>query len=168
MVAIKRARSETIVTRTGFMYFRYAGRLVITLFLIALFANILVYIVHLPMLVSTFSIHTGWLNLFVIIVSVFVYVFLILSVPFVIDNNLNPWEAIVRSFRTIQHCWLRTLALLITLYAFYIITMIPLFVGSMIHPWAKWFGGAIFLAALIWLLPFMFLVQGTLYHRLAD
>lgn len=168
MVAIKRARGEAVDARSGFRYFGKTWPVVLTLIMIAFTANLLNYIVHLPSLVIALDLHTGWLNLIAAIVSALIYVFFVLSVPLVVDKNHTPWGSLRASYHIIKHCWLKVLILLVVVYVFFIIAMIPLYVGSMIHPYVKLLGVLILIAALIWLLPFMFLVQGVLYHKLVD
>ena len=58
--------------------------------------------------------------------------------------------------------------LLIIIYLFFLIAMIPFFVGSLIHPYARILGIVILIAALIWLIPLLFCIQGVLYHKLVD
>ena len=168
MTGIKRARGEAIEVKTGFRYFNKTWQVMVAMLLIAFLANILNYIVHLPSIVIALNLHAGWLNIIAAIVSILVYVFTLFSVPLIVDKNHSPWGALLASFHIIKKSWFKVLILLIIVYVFFIIAAIPLFVGAMIHPYAKLLGAIILIVALVWLLPFMFLVQGALYHQLVD
>lgn len=168
MTAILCARGQPIGPKTGFQYFSKSVPVIITMLIIAFAANIITYIAHLPALGNAMNFHTGWLNLIAILITIVVYLFTLFSVPLVVDKNLSPVPAIKTSFQIIKHCWLKTLALLIIMYVFFIVAMIPFYVGAMIHPIAKIIGGLITIGILIWLVPFIFLLQGVLYHKLVD
>lgn len=168
MLGIKRARGETITPRSGYHYFHKTIPLMITLLIIAVLANIINYIVHLPAIVIAVGLHTGWLDLIANIIFLLVYTFLLLSVPLVIDKNLPPLTALKMSFEIIKHCWFKVLVLIIIVWLFFIIAAIPFFVGSMIHPYARLLGWVIFIIALVWLIPLLSLITGILYHKLVD
>jgi hypothetical protein len=168
MTAILCARGESVQAKTGFRYLNRSVAVIITLFLIALFANIITYIVHLPSIMTMLGSHIGWLHILAAIIAVLVYVFCFISVPLAIDKNKSPGAALLTSFHIIKHCWLKVLVLLIIIYIFFIIALIPLYIGAMIHPYAKLLGAVITTIALIWLTPFILLIQGVLYHKLVD
>lgn len=168
MVGIRRARGESVTARAGYQYFRKTIPVMITLFIIALLGNIITYIVHLDSIVTAVGAYSNWLNFIAGAISVLVYVFLLLAVPLVVDKNLAPLTALKMSFTIIKHCWFKVLILLIIIYLFFLIAMIPFFVGSLIHPYARILGIVILIAALIWLIPLLFCIQGVLYHKLVD
>jgi len=168
MVGITRARGKAISPKSGYQYFRKTLALMITMLIMALLANIINTFVHLHTVVATLGLGAGWLNILAAIISLLVYVFLFLSVPLVTDKNLAPLKALKLSFKVVKHCWFKVLILFITVYLFFLIAMIPLFVGTLIHPYARLLGIGILIAALIWLIPFVFLVEGVLYHKLVD
>lgn len=168
MVGVRRARGEPVDGSSGYAYFNKSWPLILTMFFIAVLANIINYVVHLPAVVTALAVHTGWLDAFAGIISLLVYVFFVLSVPLVVDKNLSPLKAMKASLNIVKHCWFRVLVVLVILYLFLMIALIPSMVGSMIHPYARALGIVIFVAALIWLVPLIFLVVGKLYHRLVD
>lgn len=168
MVGITRARGKTIGPKLGYQYFGKTLPLMITMLIMALLANIINTIVHIPAIAIPLGFQAGWLNLIAAIISILVYVFLFLSVPFVIDKDLAPLTALKMSFEVVKHCWFKVLILFILVYLFFLIAMIPLFIGTLIHPYARLLGAAILIGALIWLIPFAFLVEGVLYHKLVD
>lgn len=168
MVAVLCARGKPVHARTGFGYLSQSVAVIITMFLIALLANIITYLVHLPQIAIALNGHIGWLNLLATLISILVYVFCFISVPLVLDKNKSPVAALITSFHLIKHYWFKTLILLIIIYVFLIIAMIPLYIGAMIHPYAKLAGAVVMVVALIWLMPFVFLIQGVLYHKVVD
>lgn len=169
MVAIKRARNEPVRGKTGFQYFHKTWQTMLTLGIIEFLANITIYIIRTASAdMTTPHPYMAWWYLLAAVVTIFVYVFSILAIPFVVDKNFSPLHALYRSYKTIRPCWFRTLVLLIALYLFYVIASIPLIIGAMIHPIAQIFGFIVLAVALIWLVPYTYLVLGYLYHKLVD
>jgi len=169
MTAILCARHEAVQASTGYRYLNKSWALIVTLFIIALLSNVLSCIVHLPW-VMTLHFNTAWLGIPVALIELLVYVFLFISVPLVIDKNKTPWNGLVTSCRIMQHYWFKTFIILILIvFILFTIAMIPLSIGMMMHsPYIKLLGAAITIIALIWLVPFSFLVQGMLYHKIVD
>ena len=168
MVGIKRARGEVVTPSTGYQYFNKTISLMVTMLIIAFLANVAMYIMHLPAVVAGVGSQIVWLSLLASIISILVYVFLFFSIPLVTDKNLTPWQALKASFNTIKRAWFRVLVLLVIMYLFFLIAMIPFLVGALIHPYARMLGIAVLVLALIWLIPLAFYTQGVLYRKLVD
>ncbi|OGO94633.1 MAG: hypothetical protein A3F41_04945 [Coxiella sp. RIFCSPHIGHO2_12_FULL_44_14] len=168
MIGIERARGKPISVRSGFGYFYKTWPAIVTLFTIAFLSNITMYIVHLPSLVVATGRWAVWLSLLAGIIAFLVYVFLLLSIPLVADKHLSPWKAMSTSMNVIKPCWLKVVGLLVVVYLLFILSILPFFLGMLWHHYAGLVGAAIFIYLLIWLLPYLFLVQSMLYHRLMD
>lgn len=168
MVAITRARRRPIHSGLGFSYFSKTWQVMLTMFLVAVMANVIIYLAHAPFTVSALPALAGWINLFAAIVAIFVHIFFLFSIPLVVDKNYSPLGSLKASFNIIKSSWVSVLLLLIVIYGLFIVASIPMAVGSMIHPYAKLLGMAILIGALVWLVPYMFLVEGLLYHKLVD
>lgn len=168
MVAVFRARGEPASGIVGYHYFSKTLPLMLLMLIIAVAANLITYLAHLPSLSTLLGDHVGFINILGAIISILVYVFSFLSVPLLLDKKLSPLQALLTSCRIIASCWLKTLVLIIIVYACFIIAMIPLYIAAMIHPYVKIVGAIIVIILLFWLIPFLFLVQGVVYHRLID
>ena len=168
MIALKRMRGEIVTTQTGYQYFHKAWQVMVVLFIIELLSNLMFYIIQTTTPHDTMHHAIAWWYLLAGVVFIFILVFSLLGILFVVDKNLPPLKALYYSCKTIAHCWFKTLLLLIILYLLIVAISIPFIVGSMIHPYAKLLGACIFVIGMIWLIPYTFLVQGTLYHKLVD
>lgn len=168
MTAVKRARGQKINATSGYQYFNKTIPVMIGMGLIALFATIMNYIFHLPIISSTVGRYIVWFYLLAWAISILVYTFTILTTPLIVDKNHTAWKSLIISFQITKHSWFKILLLMLILYIFFVVATIPLIVGAMIHPYAKLFGVAIFILILVWLLPYIFLIQGLIYHKLVD
>ncbi|AZV75157.1 hypothetical protein [Coxiella burnetii] len=168
MTAISRARGEAVSPRSGYQYFRKTLPVMLGMLLITFLATIVNYIVHLPPIATAVGRYAVWLNILGSIVAIFVYVFTILTIPLIVDKNHTPWDGLIASFRLVKPYWFKVFMLILIIYVFFIVATIPLIVGSMIHPYARLLGAGIFILILVWLLPYIFLIQGVLYHKLVD
>ncbi|MBT8506615.1 hypothetical protein B1F79_03635 [Coxiella-like endosymbiont of Rhipicephalus sanguineus] len=166
MTAIKRAREEEINAASGYQYFHKTLQVMIGMALITLFGTILNYIFHLPVIADAAGRYAVWLYLLSGAVSILVYVFTILAIPLIVDKNHTPWESLINSFQITKNFWFKVLLLVLIVYVFFVVATIPLIIGAMIHPYARLLGVAIFIFILVWLLPYVFLIQGVLYHKL--
>ena len=91
-----------------------------------------------------------------------------LSIPLITDKNKSPIQSLLRSFKLVKTCWFRVLVILLIGYTFIALAMAPTLLGLIVHPWVIVLGIAIFVVALMWLLPFLFLLEGVIYSKLVD
>ncbi len=168
MVGIKRARGEKVQTKTGFQCIRHTGPLMLVTLIIAFGANVLIYILHINQVIQLIPNHltlaafvgqTGW---------IIVYILTLLAIPLVIDKGNDPWTAIQQSIRIIGKNLIRVGVVILLVYLLNLAAFVPLYLGSMLHPYAKFFGLVIMVGAMIWLVPYMFLIIGVIYRELAE
>jgi hypothetical protein len=168
MIAILAARGQAVDAKTGFRYLYKAGPVILTLFLITLLASILPFVLHLPWVAIALNSHVGWLNILAKVIALFVYLFSFISLPLIIDKNYSPWQALIGSFQVIKQCWFRTFVLFIIMYALFTLATLPAYMGAMIDPWGRFIGTLVMILISVWVIPFILLIQGVLYHKLID
>lgn len=162
MVAIQRARGEKVNIGAGFQYFKH-------------FVPLAIATICLNVILSLGGIIGGVIGKGVIIdlcitlYSIILAIFLMLLVPLVADKQMNPFKAIGESFRRMSHVWFRAFFSIIICDIIIFLFAIPLFLGAVLQIKALLIiGMIIFIIALIWLIPFIFVVQGTIYQRVVD
>lgn len=168
MVAIRRARGEKINKTTGYRYFSRTGSLMLILALITIFSNTLLYVANQSHVIVFFQGHNHLLQMAAGIISALVCVFFILSIPLVADKQERPFQALAHSAKLIKPRWFRVSMILLVGYVLMLIAMLPTLIGLLTHPLIIALGLIIFVVILIWLLPFLFLLEGVIYHRLVD
>ncbi|HEV2613947.1 MAG TPA: hypothetical protein VGV92_04485 [Gammaproteobacteria bacterium] len=156
-VSIERARGNPISAAMGFNYFSRALPLIVTQIILWLFLipGIFLDLFHIPFLMTLYS----------FIISSFFY----LSLPLVVDRISSPFAAISHSYETIRPHWLKIVGIAALIYMIYFNLSIPLRIGLHTHNYnLVMFGMALILIAMIWIGPFIFLLQGVVYHKLID
>lgn len=159
MIAIKRARGESVLLRTGFQYFHQWLPLAGAFILIALisaafilaFTLVLNYLVWVPGLILT-SISVLLFNL--------IYALLIFVIPLISDQHLPVFKALNQSLSIAKAHWLKLFALLMI---FYVLNLLSLLACEI--PYA---GLICYIIISIWLIPFIFMNIGVAYHQLVD
>ncbi len=169
MVAISKARGDTVRGTTGFSFFKRYLAVTITFLILTVFANIFSTIFNTPAIAAQLGKARPFLDLAASIYSLFFYAFTILSLPLVIDKKLSPIAAITTSFHVVKHHWGKVILSLLSILLFTIITILPGLLGIILrHDVIVLLGFAISLVAAIWLVPFTMLIQGVLYRLLID
>lgn len=184
MVAIRRARGETLEKYAGFRYMRAWVKLatinfVITIFALAIdlfFSMVMVLLLravrqHMP---PDMAMHYG--NGFVIGIAVIMflcyllfYAFVVFAMPSAIDKDKSAWDAICTGARIVLPHWLRMLGLEIIVTIIIAITLLPFSLASIANlTWLNVVCGLITVGLLIWALPYILLVHGEAYNQLAD
>ncbi|HEV2523695.1 MAG TPA: hypothetical protein VGU44_01000 [Gammaproteobacteria bacterium] len=154
-MTIEVARGHSVSVSMGFKYFSRAITVAFTLVIYGLFM--------LPTLIFN-SFHLSILS---IIYGFLVSTFFYLSTLFAVDKTKSAITAVTYSFRAIRPHWLKILGLNVLIYMASYNLMIPIEVGISSHYTSLIIiGYFVMLIAMIWLLPFMFLLQGVVYHKL--
>ncbi len=169
MIAITRARGESPRVKTGFQYFHKWIPLGITLVVTSLIGSIPYIIVNIPGFISGSPEIKAIADLIAMILALIIYVLFLLSVPLVADKDKSPGQAISTSVKLVAPHWLKVFVAVLIPYVFVLIIIIPLILGFAFSSMLLLaLGYIIFIVALIWLLPFLLMVLGTIYHRLVD
>jgi len=122
MMAIKYSRAEEIEYKTVFNYYHLIGKLA--------FAGVLIYILTLIGI------------MLLILPGIYLSVAYAFTVPLIVDKNMDVWEAMEHSRKTVTKHWFKVAGLMGLLTIIMVLSVIPLGVG------------------LIWTVPLMFV---TLY-----
>ena len=168
MTAISRTRGKAVSPRSGYQYFRKNLSVMLRMLLITFLATIVNYIVHLPPIATAVGRDAVWLNILGSIVATFMYVFTILTIPLIVDKKHTPWDGLIASFLPVKSYWFKVFMPYSHYLCFFIVATISLIVGRMIYSHARLLGAGIFILILVWLLPYIFSIQGVLYHKLVD
>lgn len=169
MIAIKRARHETVTVGTGFQYFTHYVNVAITMVIVAFIASIPALVINAPGMMPEPGATKGLLSILGGLLSTLVYTFFLLSVPLVADKNHSPKQALSQSIKLISPHWFKVFALLLISYLFILIIAIPFLIGMLLlHNIVILFGAIILLIGVVWLVPFLFLITGNIYHHLVD
>lgn len=176
-VSIERARGNLVSGSSGLHSFSRAFPLFFTMIIAAI-------VVEVPILLFFFGIKMlGVLQLnpegasfaqllpllIVILYSLIVSPLLYLCGLFAVDQTSNPFAAVGRSIKACSHHWLRIIGLMIMVNVIMILCYCPSLLGIHLQNMPLQLIGLIFmLIAIIWLFPFMLLVQATAYHKLVD
>ncbi len=169
MVAIQRARGELVNVKSGYQFFHRYIPIAITMVIVGFISNLIVMIINIPALASTLGRSLPFFDIISVLFSVLIYTFFILSIPMVIDKQYTPGQALSASVILVKPHWFRVFVIFILTYLCLSIATILLFLGPTLKSSIIMIIGAvIFIAAMIWLLPFLFLLIGVIYHRLLD
>lgn len=167
MVAVKRARGDSVDFKTGYQYFHRAVALMATAAITSGITTLLMLAANVTRLSPWAGAITIWCEIAAAILSLMVYVFCVLAVPFVADRGLSPIKALLESARRISHCWVRVFILFLYAYLLLLVCMLPVFVGAVVaHPLVVWLGIIVCMIAMVWILPYLLLLQGVLYKQL--
>jgi hypothetical protein len=103
--------------------------------------------------ISTYSLLPPIIHKIILVLGSITYIYLIikmiLSLPYVLDKKINPWQAIKLSFEATKGNVLPLIAIYFMQIVIFIISAIPLGIG------------------LIWTIPFMIILYGVIYKRLS-
>ncbi len=169
MVAIKRTRNEAINATSGYQYFPSFIPTAITLVIISIVSSIPLLIVNWPPIARELGHSLATANLVTVLLAALVYTFWFIAIPLVTDKKQNPQQALAHSFRLISPVWLKTYGLIMVIYFFLIVSLLPFAIGFLLHNILVIYLGAIILIAIaIWLLPFIFMVPGVVYWLLTN
>jgi len=130
LLGITHARGQTITFKQIFSYFGSYPFLLLAYILVTLFTIV------------------GFIAL--VIPGIYLSVAYIYTLPLIVDKNLDVWNAMELSRKTITQQWFRFFGLGIVSFFFVLISAIPFGIG------------------LIWTLPTVYIAYGLLYHRLFD
>lgn len=169
MVAIKCARDEEINLRSGFQYRDRYWPAAIVMAIVGLISNLVVIIINIPPIAQAVGRRLPYFDLLGALFSLLVYAFFISSVPLIMDKNKGIGEALSESLQKVKSHWLRIFVIFFLAYLVLFLSYLPTVIGLAIGSNTLMLIGAlIFVAILIWLLPFLFLLGGDIYHRLVD
>ena len=185
MVAIARARSETVSTQLGFKFTPWWLKLaciniIITIFAMVIdlfFSVIMALIIPAGAQYSKASMsHAVIGSGFVIVVAIIMflcylvfYAFMVFAMPIAIDKKKSPWDAITAACGAVQPHWLKMLGIEIIVTVVMVITLIPFSLGIYsMTTWVPVLCGVISLVILVWSLPFIILIHGEAYTSLID
>lgn len=169
MCAIRHIRGEKISPRCGFQYFNYYFSVAIAMTIVAFIASLGVLIVNLPTVSRVLGHSRGWFDILAALFSTFVYTFFLLTIPLITDKNQQPVEAMQQSIQIIKPHWLRVFAILIITYVIVLLFTTPMMLGEIFsNTILLMIGIALLVIALIWIIPWVFLIQATIYHRLVN
>ncbi len=161
MVAIKRVRNEPVNIRTGFQYFNQWLPLALAFLVISLITATIIALVTL----LTDQARNHWLliiamTLFSTLIFNLTYALLIFIIPLIADRKIAVFQALKISVQTAKTHWIKLFNLLIIFYALNFLALllceIP-FIGLICY-----------IVINIWLIPFIFLNIGVVYHQLID
>lgn len=170
MIAIKRARNESVNVFSGFQYFRQWLPLALGFLIIAFISFILIGVItlgisfglaqlfhsqeHPPILLALITALTS-----AIIINL-AYALMIFLIPLIADQRRGVFYALKTSAATARKNWIKLFDLLLIFYGINFVTLliceIP-FVGFICYVIIN-----------IWLIPFIFLNIGIAYHQLID
>lgn len=169
MVAVKRARDERVTGATGYQFFHRYIPVAITLIIIGILSGLLVGIVNTTGISQSAGQWKGLIDLAAGVVSMLVYLFLMLSIPLVIDKNYSPWQAMSTSCKLVSHHWFKIFVIVVIGYLAFIVFLIPLFIGLTVkYPVVILLGLAILIVGAIWIVPFLLMINGVVYRLLVD
>jgi len=169
MVAIKRVRGESINIKSGYQYLRQFLALAITMIVVGLISNLLTMVINIPTIAFALGRSLPYFDIAAVLFSLAVYTFFILSIPMIIDKQYTPGQALLASPMLVKQKWLQIFLIFLVTYLCLFVLLIPTFLGLILsNSTLMLIGSVIIIAALIWLLPFVFLLTGVIYHRLVD
>ncbi|HEV2613949.1 MAG TPA: hypothetical protein VGV92_04495 [Gammaproteobacteria bacterium] len=168
-VSIERGRGNSVSGKSGLHSFSRVTPVLLTLILFVLFLLPGSLVQFIPGLdnknVETQIIVTSIQMIYDLIVIPFLY----LSLPFAVDKINSPFTAIASSFKAVRGNWSKLVGLFVMVDLIFLVFMLPFFLGSVFNIEAiAIIGGIFFAVSYIWLFPFMCIVQGVIYHKLAD
>lgn len=169
MVCVSHLRKESMSIKKCFSYFFQYFSLGLALAIIGLLASLFIIIINIPAIINYIGQHKIWLDLVAGLYSLFIYTFFILTIPLIADKKLRPLPALKESCRYISQHWIRTLIIIMITYLIILLCTIPLLIGLLLaHRYIVLLGGIIIIVLFIWVVPFLFMIQGMIYHRLVD
>ena len=172
MVALKKARGETVSATTGFGYWHKWFPLGVTIIYFSI-GSLLVYLVFAGLAAAFAGLGAVWLGtifgILGFIAFVLYYTFFLFNMLFVADKNKGPFGALLASAKAVAPHWFRVLLLWIYVVVVLIAVMIPLILG-LICPatWVKVLGVIISIVLFVWAIPYLHLILATAYNKLSS
>jgi hypothetical protein len=168
--AIERARGNAQFSEMGFKSFSRVLPTTLTGLLLLVF---LVPQNLIPLIPGLHPHHNLFTVLIVLVLQmtygILVGPFLILPVPLAVDKTNSPVKAIMLGIKTAWPYWSKIVGIFLVIYAAFLILMIPLGLGMHFHiPGAFPLSTILLVVFYVWVMPFMFLLQGVIYHKLID
>lgn len=154
-VAIRRVRTHHIVpANVGFHAFSRFVPVAITAFFIS-------FLLIVPVIFIA-------LHIFIFVLYVFIIgVFFSLSLPLAVDKTNFPLAAMIYSAKTTSRYFLKISSIFLILLGIFFIAYLPLDIGLVFHSKIiSIIGGGILFLAMLWFLPFKYLVLSVMYHKL--
>lgn len=169
MVCVKHLRQEVINIKTGFSYFHLYFQLGLAMAIIGFLGSLFIVIMNIPALVTVLGQHKLWLDVVGGIYSLLIYTFFILTIPLIADKKYRPLQAMMESIKRVSHHWIKVLIIIILTYLIIVLCTIPLLIGVMLaHFYLVILGGVVLAILLIWVLPFLFMIQSMIYYKLTE
>lgn len=168
MVAIRHVCSKPINMRSGYRYFNQYVAIATAMVIIGILSNLVVMVVNFPTLANYFGSKEPYLELFAGIYSLFVYALFVFTLPLIIDQRYKITKALLASVKLAKPHLLKIVVIFVLAYLCIFLATIPALIALSIGKWAvlRLLGSLFFIIALIWLLPFFFLLCAELYHRI--
>ncbi len=172
-ISIERARGNPVSASMGFKYFSRLIPVLLTVIVVLILTElpqIIMLIKELFSGVKITNIHQILpVEIIQIIYGLIVGAFLYLSLLLAVDNTNSPFTVVKRSFKATRHHWLTIIGIELMVFLIIFVAYIPMQLGIFLQNQIVHIIGGIFLSvALIWILPFVFLVRGVVYHKLID
>lgn len=185
MVAITRARGNTMSMQFGFNFTPSWAKLaainvIITIFtmIIDLFFSVIMSLVipvglHYTEADMSHAIIGNGVMILVAIIMLLCYLtfyaFMVFAMPVAIDKQKSIWAAITTACRIVEPHWLKMVGIEIIVTIIMVITLLPFSLGIYsMTTWVSVLCGVISLIILIWSLPYILLIHGEAYHSLTD
>lgn len=169
MICVSHLRQETIKIKTGFSYFNLYFQLGLAMAIIGFLGSLFIIILNIPALANILGQHKIWLDFVGGIYSLFIYTFFILTIPLIADKKYRPLHAMKESCKRISSHWIKILIIIVLTYLIMLLCTIPLLVGVLLgHFYIVILGGVLLAILLIWVLPFLFMIQGMIYYKLDE
>lgn len=169
MVAVRRARDEKVDPGTGFQYFTPYIYIVITVVIVGFISSCFVIFINHPSISAKIQDLKPIYTFLAGILSALIYAFLILSIPLVADKNYSPLTAIQKSIQLTSPVWYKIFLLILFGYLCIIISLIPCIIGLLLmNTYVIWLGIILTVIALVWVVPFLFLIHGVVYRMLVN
>lgn len=169
MVAIRKARQEKMDPGSGFQYFNPYLYIVITMVIVGFVSSCFVIMVNHPAISAKLNNFKLIFNFLTGILSTLIYSFLILAIPLVADKKYSPLPALSKSIQLTTPVWYKIFALILFGYLCIVVSMIPTILGLLLmNSYVIFLGVLMTLIALIWVVPFIFLIHGVIYRTLTE
>jgi len=168
-VSIERARGNSVSATSGFHSFSRVIPIVLTLLLVGIIllpGNLFHYIPGLntqtmSAKITVFILQTAY----GLIVGPLVY----MSFPLIVDKINSPFSALSRSFKAAWPHWFKLIGIFVIAEIVSLLLWAPFMLGMNLKMQGLAFAGlGVMFLAIVWAMPFLFLIQGVIYHKLFD
>jgi hypothetical protein len=169
MVAIHHKRKTIINLKTGYQYLHRFWPAAAAMVIIGFLSNLMTIFINIPAIAQKIGQRLAYFDLTSTLFSLIVESIFILSIPLIMDKNQDTKTALLHSLKITKPHVIQIFFLLLLTYLGLFLSALPMIIGvSFNHPTLLTIGTFFFVAAMIWLLPFLFLVTGEIYHQLVD